>query len=250
MTSSTSSTRRPAMRAAPRRETAKTPSSSAARCGRAPVAERRGRPGPPQQVGDVRDAGLAGQPPAEQRRLVVAARQQPPPMQRHRRDDLGPRQQRRPGAGHVPGERRRQFGPVGMLEGQHQALRPGIVAQRSAGGLEGGRPGLAGRAEQAGASMREGHAAAATERRGDERQRAEAAAAEAALHVHRGIAGQAMRRQHRIQHRQAEPPQHQARGRCRGRRAGTALPMPSPSEAASAFTLGRGKPRTLRPKIP
>ena len=121
ITSSTSSTRRPAMRPIRLGRRANAPCTISAR-----AAAPRSPSGTVARVrcsasGHRRHARQARERPGQQRGLVVAPRDQPAPVQRHRHNHLGFAQQRRPGARHQRRQRRGVFGAVAIFERQHDA---------------------------------------------------------------------------------------------------------------------------------
>ena len=149
----------------------------------------------------ARSAGLAGERLREDGRLVVAALEQAPAMQRHRRDQIGVGQQLGAGARQPATERRRGVGAVGVLEGQDQAARAVVVAQRRARPIVGRRLGGAGAAERRlRQRVRQRIAAQAALRRPEKGQRAPAARRTAGPGASTtGAAAEAARRQHQVE---------------------------------------------------
>ena len=121
-------------------------------------------------------------------------------MQGHGRDQIGIGQQLGAGARQPAAERRCGVGPIGVLEGQDQAARAVVVAQRRAGAIVGRRIGGAGAAKRR-LRQRMGQriAAQATLRRPEEGQRAPAGGAQPARRLDAGAAAEAARRQHQIE---------------------------------------------------
>ena len=105
--------------------------------------------------------------------------------------------------GQPAAEGRRAVGPVGMLEGQDEAARAVVIAQRRPRPVEGRRLDRAGSAERrVGQGVGQGIAAQAALRRGEEGERPPAARAEPALALDDRAAGEAARRQHGVEEAQ------------------------------------------------
>ena len=194
-TSSTSTTRRPAISWAFSGKTLNAPCTLAARCGSRQSDLLQGGPDPPQRVARYRNAALLLDRASERAGLVVAPAPAAPPMQRHRNQHIGLGEQFLAGPRHPAAHCGGEIGAVLVFQRMHQRSRHVVVTHRGAGARIGRRIGDGFHREQVRAGIVDkGNAEPRAKRRRDERQFGPASGADADARD-RFAAGDAKRRQ-------------------------------------------------------